>query len=154
MTEILEPAALPDGSPLARLFAIIGEIDTADEAEQRDAAELAAGHHLYTQYADTLGRALDPDDWSGFAAVKTLRLEASAVAWLHHTHISESDDARDVLTLLVPCACGHGYVAYELENEDDLLEILTDLRPTGGRVRHQPGDDECASVPTRAFTRK
>ncbi|MFD5898646.1 hypothetical protein [Streptomyces sp. NPDC060366] len=152
MTETLEPVAAADGSPLARLFAIVGEIDTADEAEQRDAAELAAGHHLYTQYADTLDRALDQDDWTGHPAVKNLRLGSSAVAWLHgglwlhHTHGRETDEDRDVLTLIVPCSCGRGYVPYELENEDDLLKILTGLRPTGGHVTHEPGSGECDSV--------
>ncbi|WP_381805574.1 hypothetical protein [Streptomyces niveus] len=82
-TGLLEPAAPADGSPLARLFAIVDEIDTDGEAEQRAAAELAAGHHLYTQYTDTLDRALDPDDWTGHTAVKNPRLGSSAVAWLH-----------------------------------------------------------------------
>lgn len=154
VTETLEPAVLPDGSPLARLFAIAAESDTADELEQRDAAELTAGHHLYTQYSATLDRALEPEDWSGHTVVKANRLEASAVAWLHgglwlhHTlDISETYGACDVLTLIVPCACGTGYVEYELEDEDDLVGVLTDLRRTGGRVRHDPSGEECASVP-------
>ncbi|WP_381805576.1 hypothetical protein [Streptomyces niveus] len=54
----------------------------------------------------------------------------------------------------MPCSCGHGYVPYELENEDDLLEILTGLRRTGGSVPHERDGYECASVPARAFTQK
>ncbi|MFI2292928.1 hypothetical protein [Streptomyces niveus] len=154
MTETLEPAVLPHGSPLARLFAIAAESATVGEVEQRDAAELTAGHHLYTQYSDTLDRALEPEDWNGHPSVKTNRLEASAVAWLHgglwlhHTlDISEAYGARDVLTLIVPCACGTGYVEYELEDEDDLIGVLTDLRRTGGHVWHESSGEECASVP-------
>lgn len=155
MTDILEPLvapALDDASPLARLFAMVSELDTYTEAEQRDDAELAAAHHVYNAYSATVGQVLDGDDnWSGKVAVKDNRLEASAVAWLeggfwlHHTlDISEDDGARDVLTLIAPCACGSGYVDFQLENEDDLLEVLTDLRRTHGRVPHDDG--ECASV--------
>lgn len=157
MTETLTPALVPaldDDSPLARLFAMVGESDAVSEAEQRDEAELTAVHHLYTQYAGTAGQVLDPEDWHGHLAVKTNRMEASAVAWLegglwlHHTlDISETYGARDVLTLIVPCACGTGYVEYELEDEEDLFAVLTVLRGTGGRVRHEPGGDECASIP-------
>ncbi|MFE9348005.1 hypothetical protein [Streptomyces olivaceus] len=155
MTNILETAVIPaldDASPLARLFAMISERDAHTEAEQRDDAETAAAQHVYTQYGATLGQVLYDEDWSGRIAVKDNRLEASAVAWLegglwlHHTlDISEYDGAHDVLTLLVPCACDSGYIAFHLENEEDLLEILTDLRRTRGRVPHQ--HDDCASGP-------
>lgn len=157
MTDILEAAVVPaldDASPLARLFAMVSELDTYTEAEQRDDAEIAAAHHVFNQYGATVGQVLDgDDDWTGRIAVKDNQLEASAVAWLegglwlHHTlDISEDDGARDVLTLIAPCACGSGYIDFQLENEEDLLEILTDLRRTGGRVPHRH-DDDCASVP-------
>jgi hypothetical protein len=157
VTDILEAALVPaldDASPLARLFALVSEYDTYTEAEQREDAELAAAHHTFNAYGATIGQVLDGDDWTGQIALKDNRLEASAVAWLegglwlHHTlDISESDGARDVLTLIAPCACGSGYIDYQLENEDDLLQILTDLRRTHGRVPHDDG--ECASVPAQ-----
>ncbi|WP_245766714.1 hypothetical protein [Streptomyces colonosanans] len=153
MTDILEPAVVPvldDASPLARLFAMVGDAYT--EAEQRDDAEVAAAHHVYNAYGATLGLVLGGEDWAGQISVKDNRLEASAVAWLegglwlHHAlAISEDDGARDVLTLIAPCACGSGYFDIQLENEEDLLEILTGLRRTGGRVPH-PYDDDCGSV--------
>lgn len=155
MTDILEPAVVPaldDASPLARLFAMVGELDAYTDAEQCDDAEVAAAHHTYNQYGATVGQAVDGEDWSGRIPVKDNRLEASAVAWLegglwlHHTlDISEENGARDVLTLIAPCACGSGYVDFQLEGEEDLLEILTGLRRTGGRVPHR--HDDCASVP-------
>ncbi|MEU1789152.1 hypothetical protein ABZ553_25440 [Streptomyces sparsogenes] len=163
MTEILEPAAdLDDDSPLALLFAMVDELDTCSEAEQREEAELTAAHHVYNHYGSTLGQALDPDDWSGKVAVTANRLEASATAWLdgglwlHHTlHISENDGARDVLTLIVPCTCGRGYVDYELANEEDLISLIAGLRRTGGRVSHEGDEDECASIPDpHALTKK
>ncbi|RZB13267.1 hypothetical protein StrepF001_45110 [Streptomyces sp. F001] len=154
MTDILESpvtSALDDDSPLARLFAMVDDEYTEDE--QRDDAQIAAAHHAYTVYGATIGQVLEDMDWAGQIAVKDNRLEASAVAWLegglwlHHTrNISEADGARDVLMLIVPCACGRGYVDFQLEGEEDLLQILTDLRRTGGRAAHQH-DEDCASVP-------
>ncbi|MDX2630293.1 hypothetical protein PV381_27700 [Streptomyces scabiei] len=94
MTDILEPVvapALDDASPLARLFAMVSELDTYTEAEQRDDAEIAAAHHVYNAYSATVGQVLDGEDWAGQIPVKDNRLEASAVAWLeggfwlHHT---------------------------------------------------------------------
>lgn len=57
-------------------------------------------------------------DWRGYPALRNdiLGLEPLAVAWLdgdlwlHHAlRISETDGARDVLTLIVPRTCGHGH---------------------------------------------
>ncbi|WP_432158822.1 hypothetical protein [Streptomyces sp. bgisy153] len=154
MTDILDSpvaSALDDDSPLARLFAMIDDEYTEDE--QRDDAEIAAAHHVYNAYGATIGQALDGENWDGKIALRDNRLEASAVAWLegglwlHHTlAISEADGARDVLTLIAPCACGRGYVDFQMDGEEDLLQILTDLRRTGGRVAHQH-DEDCASVP-------
>lgn len=153
MTETLHPVAAADGSPLARLFAIVSEFETAGATESREAAALAAGHHLYTQYGATLDLVLDQEAWSGRAAVKKPRLESSADAWLegglwlHHTRrTSDTDGDGDVLTLIVPCDCGTGYVDYELDGEDDLIGLLTGLRRTGGHVTHEPGSGECDSV--------
>ncbi|MCQ9134589.1 hypothetical protein [Streptomyces hilarionis] len=155
MTDILKPViapALDDASPLARLFAVVSELDAHTEAKQREDAELAAAHHVYNAYPGTVGQVLDSEAWTGQAAVKDNRLAASAVAWLqggswlHHIlHISENDGAHDVLTLIAPCACDGGYVDFRLEDEDDLLEILNDLRRSHGRVPHHDG--ECTSVP-------
>lgn len=154
MTDILESPvapALADDSPLARLFAMVDDEPTADE--QRDDAQTAAAHYAYNAYGATIGQVLEAMDWAGQTPVKDNRLEASATAWLegglwlHHTlNISEADGAIDVLTLIVPCGCGNGYVDFQLESEEDLMEILADLRRTGGRVAHQH-DEDCASVP-------
>ncbi|MFI1035975.1 hypothetical protein [Streptomyces sp. NPDC020951] len=145
MTDIPESplaSALDDDSPLARLFAMVDGEATADE--QRDDAQPAAAHYAYTVHGATVGQVLEDMDRAGQTPVKDNRLEASTVAWLegglqlHHTlHISEAAGARDVLTLIVPCACGRGYVDFQLENEEDLMEILTDLRRTGGRAAHR-----------------
>ena len=154
MTDILESpvaSALEDDSPLARLFAMVDAEPTADE--QREDAQLAAAHCAYTRYGATIGLVLEDMDWTGQIPVKDNGLESSAIAWLegglwlHHTlNISEADGATNVLTLIVPCACGRGYVDFQLESEEDLMEILADLRRTGGRVAHQH-DEDCASVP-------
>jgi hypothetical protein len=111
VTDILESpvtSALDDDSPLARLFAMVG--DDYTDAEQRDDAQTAAAHHVYNAYGSTIGQVLEDMDWAGQTPVKDNRLEASAIAWLegglwlHHTlHISQADGARDVLTLIVPC---------------------------------------------------
>ncbi|MEU0102923.1 hypothetical protein [Streptomyces sp. NPDC006267] len=157
MTETLTPPAA--GSPLALLF----DITTAAQQtariaqdEERDMAATAAADHVYTAYPNTLGRAVDHDAWTGFPALRDHGGQPSAAAyldgglWLHHT-IPALGDFRDVLTLLVPCDCGHGYVPSLLEDERDLLELLQELRPTGGRAVHRgdTGGPYCASTPNR-----
>ncbi|SCK63179.1 MULTISPECIES: hypothetical protein [unclassified Streptomyces] len=97
---------------------------------------------------------MDHDTWTGFPALRDNFVQPSAVPhldrglWLHHT-ITADADYRDVLTLLVPCTCGHGYVPTLLEDERDLLELLTELRATGGRAVHSDdtGGPYCDSIP-------
>ncbi|PVC80774.1 hypothetical protein DBP19_35370 [Streptomyces sp. CS090A] len=161
MTEILTPpltcptGASPD-SPLAVLFSIAATSGRLTLEEERESAETTAADHVYTAYPDTLGQAVDHDAWTGYPALRDNAVQPSAVAhldgglWLHHT-ITADADYRDVLTLLVPCTCGHGYVASLLEDENDLLELLQELRPTGGHAVHSgdTGGPYCASTPTR-----
>lgn len=152
MTETLTPPAT--GSPLALLFDIAATTAALGQDEERDLAETAAADHIYAAYPDTLGRAVDHDTWSGFPALRDNFVEPSAVThldgglWLHHT-ITADADYRDALTLLVPCACGHGYVPSLLEDERDLLKLLTELRATGGRAVHSNdnGGPYCDSIP-------
>jgi len=154
VTETLTPpAAVAAGadSPLAILFDIARAIGVPIEDEQREDAETAALHYVWNVYPDTLGKALDEDDWSGRPALAGVGLEPSAIAyldggwWLHHT--TDVDQERDVLTLLAPCTCGRGYVDRVLDGEWDLLQILTDLRATGGRFPHDNDRPDCASLP-------
>ncbi|MCD9899087.1 hypothetical protein LUR56_01020 [Streptomyces sp. MT29] len=161
MTEILTPpltcptGASPD-SPLAVLFNIAATSARFTLEEERESAETTAADHIYTAYPDTLGQAVDHDAWTGYPALRDNAVQPSAVAhldgglWLHHT-ITADADYRDVLTLLVPCTCGHGYVASLLEDENDLLELLEELRPTGGHAVHSgdTGGPYCASTPIR-----
>jgi hypothetical protein len=151
VTETLTPptiAASAD-SPLALLFDIALEIGVQGEDEQRDNAETAALDHVWNAYPDTLGKALDDDDWSGKAALAGAGLEPSAVAyldgglWLHHS--SDGDQERDVLTLIAPCTCGNGYVDTVLDGESDLLQVLNDLRATAGRFPHDTDRPDCDS---------
>ncbi|MEU2149652.1 MULTISPECIES: hypothetical protein [Streptomyces albovinaceus subgroup] len=155
MTEALTPPAT--GSPLALLFDIAATAHLAlrlVQDEEREQAETAAADHIYTAYPDTLSQAVDQDAWTGFPALMDNNVHPSAVAhldgglWLHHT-ITADADYRDVLTLLVPCACGLGYVPSLLEDERDLLELLTELRATGGRGVHSAdnGGPYCDSIP-------
>lgn len=154
MTETLTPPVT--GSPLAFLFDIVATSARLTLEEEQDGAETAAADHVYTAYPDTLGQAVDHDAWTGHPALRDNALRPSAVAhldgglWLHHT-ITPDADYRDVLTLLVPCTCGHGYVPSLLEDENDLLELLQELRPTGGRAVHSgdTGGPYCASTPAR-----
>ncbi|MEU0119061.1 hypothetical protein ABZ137_36640 [Streptomyces bobili] len=151
MTETLTPptAAVGADSPLALLFDIALEIGTQGEDEQRDNAETAALDHVWNAYPDTLGKALDDDDWSGRPAVPGAVLEPCAVAyldgglWLHHT--VDGDQEQDVLTLIAPCTCGNGYIDTVLDGERDLLQVLTDLRATGGRFPHNSDGPDCDS---------
>ena len=156
MTEILTAPVgrLAADSPLAILFDIAATTGRASQDEERDGAETAAADHVYRAYADTLGRVLEHCEWTGHPAVKDNSFEPSAVAylggglWLHHTVTSDAD-YRDVLTLIVPCACERGYVGWQLEDENDLLAILADLRRTDGRTMHDgdTGGPYCASIP-------
>ncbi|MGX1913600.1 hypothetical protein ACWIID_32875 [Streptomyces phaeochromogenes] len=148
MTETLTPAvAVGADSPLALLFDIALEIGTQGEDEQCEDAKTAALHHVWSAYPDTLGKAVDEDDWSGRPAVPGV--EPCAVAyldggwWLHHT--VDGGQEHDVLTLIAPCTCGNGYVDTVLDGESDLLEVLNDLRPTGGRFPHNSDDPDCDS---------
>ncbi|MDL5206538.1 hypothetical protein [Streptomyces sp. ALI-76-A] len=127
---------------------------TADE-ECEDAVT-AAAHHVYTAYPDTLATVLEAMDWHGYPALRaagTGSYEPSAVAWLdggvwlHHTlRLSERDGASDILTLVVPCTCGRGYIDIVLDGEEMLLEILNELRPTDGRSVHDAVSGDCRSV--------
>ncbi|MGW1438674.1 hypothetical protein ACWD7M_25950 [Streptomyces griseus] len=157
MIETLTPPAA--GSPLALLFGITTAEQQAARVvqdEERDMAATAAADHVYTAYPNTLGRAVDHDAWTGFPTLRDHGLQLSAVAyldggiWLYHT-IPALGDFRDVLTLLVPCDCGHGYVPSLLENERDLLELLRELRLADGRAVHRgdTGGAYCASIPAR-----
>ncbi|MFJ3228996.1 hypothetical protein ACIPJS_37350 [Streptomyces sp. NPDC086783] len=66
--------------------------------------------------------------------------------WLPYLlRITEADGASDVVTLIVPCTCGRGYVDILLDAEDALMEILEELQPTHGRSPHTDVSD-CASV--------
>ncbi|WAU82256.1 hypothetical protein O1Q96_22350 [Streptomyces sp. Qhu-G9] len=91
-----------------------------------------------TTYPDTLAAVVDALDWQGHPALQNTgtgagSFEPSAVAWLHHTlRTTEADGASDVLTLIVPCTCGHGYTDIVLDTEEVLLEVLAELRPTHG----------------------
>ncbi|MGW2770559.1 hypothetical protein [Streptomyces sp. NPDC001275] len=158
MAETLIPSARPyaPDSPLAHLLDMAHAADLPSADEQRDEAETAAAHHIYEQYTDTLGKVIEACDWSGYPALRPdgfRSYEPSALVWLdgglwlHHTlHISE-DGARNVLTLITPCTCGRGYVDVLIENETDLLTILADLRPTGGRTPHSDaGPFGCGST--------
>lgn len=146
----------PD-SPLAQLMEIVAAaVDEASEEEERDAAETTAVHHVHQAYACSLAQAVDSEVWQGYPTVRehgARRWEASAVAclgdglWLHHTlRISEADGASDVLTLIVPCTCGHGYTDIVLDTEEDLIEVLAELRPTYGRSLHDDHVLDCRSV--------
>ncbi|MGY1503641.1 hypothetical protein ACW4TU_44995 (plasmid) [Streptomyces sp. QTS52] len=151
MTETLTPPTIAAGadSPLALLFDIALQIGVQGEDEQRDDAETAALDHVWNAYPDTLGKALDDDGWSGHPAHEGAGLEPSAVAyldgglWLHHS--SDGDQERDVLTLIAPCTCGNGYIDTVLDGEFDLLQVLNDLRATGGRFPHDSDGAGCDS---------
>ncbi|WP_331718611.1 hypothetical protein OG985_49480 (plasmid) [Streptomyces sp. NBC_00289] len=159
MTDTLHSPARAYGadSPLAYLLDLADQEGGAPtDQEQRDDAETAAAHHVY---AYSLEQVVDAVAWHGYPAVLEAGRrgwEASAVAWLdgglwlHHTlRISEADGASDVLTLIVPCTCGRGYVDIGLDSEDVLMDILTELRPTCGRSPHDDRDPlDCASVKT------
>ncbi|MEU6631761.1 hypothetical protein ABZ905_26290 [Streptomyces parvus] len=143
-------------SPLALLYDIAATAHLTHrfvQDEERELAETAAADHIYTAYPDTLGQALDHEAWSGFPALRDNNVQPSAVAhldgglWLHHT-ITADTDHRDALTLLMPCICGHGYVPTLLEDERDLLELLRELRATGGAVHSDDtGGPYCDSIP-------
>ncbi|MEV5012790.1 hypothetical protein [Streptomyces sp. NPDC055692] len=162
MAKTLIPLARPyaPDSPLAHLLDMAHAADIPSADGQREEAETAAAHHIYEQYTDTLGKVIEACDWSGYPALRSDGFrshEPSAVVWLdgglwlHHTlHISE-DGARNVLTLITPCTCGRGYVDVLIENETDLLAILADLRPTGGRTPHgDAGPYGCGSTQSLA----
>lgn len=148
-------------SPLAYLLNLAAQAAGPDENEQRTDAETAAAHHIYQAYPYSLAQVLEATDWQGYPGWEGdggRRLEASAVAWLdgglwlHHTlHITE--DARDALTLIVPCTCTRGYVDVLLDTEDGLIEILTELRPTYGRSLHSDTHSDCLSIPASPLAR-
>ncbi|WP_327170173.1 hypothetical protein OG471_00920 [Streptomyces sp. NBC_01336] len=151
MTEILTPPATH--SPLAFLFDIVATTARLNREEECDGAETAAADHVYSAFPDTVGRALEHDAWTGYPALRDEAIAPSAVAyldgglWLHHT-ITHDADYRDVLTLIVPCTCGRGYAALQLEDESDLLEVLDELRTAAGRSAHggDTGGLYCAST--------
>ncbi|MGW7261142.1 hypothetical protein [Streptomyces sp. NPDC054834] len=156
MTTVSRTRPYAPDSPLALLLELAADATGPDENEQRQDAETAAAHHVYRAYADTLARAVDALDWQGHPAVTLAdgrRIEPAAVAWLdggawlHHTlNISEAHGASDVLTLIVPCTCGRGYVDILLDAEDVLIEILAELAPTHGRSPHSVTPVDCHSV--------
>ncbi|WP_329438019.1 hypothetical protein [Streptomyces canus] len=126
MTETLTPPTVAAGadSPLALLFDIALEIGVQGEDEQREDAKTAALDHIWSHYPDTLGKAVDDDDWTGRPAVPQAGLEPCAVAyldggwWLHHT--VDGDQERDVFTLIAPCTCQNGCIDTVLDGERDL----------------------------------
>lgn len=144
----------PD-SPLAYLLDLAASMSGPDEAEMREDAATTAAHHVYTAYPQSLGQAVDADDWQGYPVTTTgddRRMEPSAVAWLdgglwlHHTlRITEQDGATDLLTLIVPCTCGR-YTDVTLDSEETLLDLLADLAPTRGQSVHDDRHGDCASV--------
>ncbi|MFC8201710.1 hypothetical protein ACFUTV_40975 [Streptomyces sp. NPDC057298] len=143
-------------SPLAHLLDMAQALGAPDADEQREDAVTTAAHHVYTAYPDTLAAVVDALDWQGHPALRDTSagsFEPSAVAWLdgglwlHHTlRTTEADGASDVLTLIVPCTCGHGYTDIVLDTEDVLLELLAELRPTHGQSPHDDGAPDCHSV--------
>ncbi|MFD3851417.1 hypothetical protein ACFWVB_36890 [Streptomyces microflavus] len=156
MTETLTPPAT--GSPLALLFDIAAttaqRTNGLVQDEERKVAETAAADHIHTAYPETLGQVVDHDAWIGFPALRDSGVQPGVAAylgdglWLHHT-ITADADHQDALTLLSPCICGHGCVPSLLLDETDLLELLQDLRPTGGRAVHRgdTGGPYCAGIP-------
>ncbi|MEU1600458.1 hypothetical protein ABZ468_48855 [Streptomyces sp. NPDC005708] len=157
MTETLVPptATVGENTPLAILFDIAAAIavpseDEQRKDEQREEAVTAALHYLWNTYPDTLGKALNEEDWHGMPAVPGAGLEPSAVAflggglWLHHT--TDVDQSRDLLTLVAPCTCGNGYVDRLLDGEWELVWILTDLTATYGRFPHNTDRPHCMSI--------
>ncbi|WP_331724020.1 hypothetical protein [Streptomyces sp. NBC_00005] len=158
MTKTLAQLPYAADSPIAYLLDLAADVDEPSEDEQRDDAQTTAAHHIYRAYLNSISHVLEVTDWQGYPAwegVGGRRFEPSAVAWLdgglwlHHTlHISEADGARDVLTLIVPCTCTRGYVDILLDTEDDLIEILAELRPTHGRSPHSVTPVDCHSVQT------
>lgn len=52
------------------------------------------------------------------------------------------------MTLIVPCTCARGYVDILLDTEDDLIELLSELRPTHGRSPHTDTPVDCHSIRT------
>ncbi|WP_331730811.1 hypothetical protein OG933_45195 (plasmid) [Streptomyces sp. NBC_00016] len=143
----------PD-SPLAFLLEVAADAYGPDESEQREDAETAAAHHTYAAYPQTLAQAVEAAHWQGAAATDSggRRVEPSAVAWLdgglwlHHTlRITEYDGAADLLTLVVPCTCGH-YTNITLDGEEMLLELLAELAPTHGRSMHDDTVGDCRSI--------
>lgn len=142
-------------SPVAHLLDMAEGIGQPTEDEQCEDAVTAAAHYVYNAYPDTLGTVLDAMDWTGHPALHSagFAFEPAATAWLdgglwlHHTlRISEADGAVDVLTLIVPCTCGHGYTDIVLDSEDMLIEILAELRPTHGKSVHDDSHDDCRTV--------
>ncbi|MET8411096.1 hypothetical protein ABZV34_23840 [Streptomyces sp. NPDC005195] len=167
MTDTLHAAARSfcADSPIAYLLELVDQHgDSPSEEEQRQDAEMAAAHHVYGVYGVSLAQVVGADDWQGYPAVTdegTRHWEASAVAWLdgglwlHHTLlITEADGAANVLTLIVPCTCGRGYIDIRLETEEHLMEVLSDFRPTAGLSPHDERDpDDCTSITAEPHSR-
>ncbi|WP_415939997.1 hypothetical protein [Streptomyces sp. 039-1] len=166
MTETLQNPLRPFGadSPIAHLLDLADQMgEPPTDQEQRDDAEVAAAHHVYNEFGFSLARVLDADDWTGYPAVSDhgTRWQASAVAWLdgglwlHHTvRIPEVGPGSDILTLVVPCTCGRGYVDYGFKTEDDLLETFAELKATAGRSPHDDKHPlDCTSVTALTHTR-
>ncbi|MFJ3673706.1 hypothetical protein ACIPSE_45415 [Streptomyces sp. NPDC090106] len=148
MTDTVIPPAVGADSPLAHLFDMVREMSVQGEEEQREDAETAALDHIWCVYPDTLGRFVHEEDWTGKATVAGAGLEPCAVAyldgglWLHHCG-SGGHEYR-VLTLIAPCTCGNGYIDTVVGGETDLLQLLAELQPTGGRFPHSDRAD-CGS---------
>jgi hypothetical protein len=145
MTETTTRLAATD-SPLAFLLDIARQLDTISADDEREDAKTAALDHAWGHYPDTLGKALDEDDWTGYPALTGASLEPSAVAFLDGGLWLHFDRDTQLLTLIVPCTCGRGYVDTVLENEADLLELLKLLAPAGGRFQHDTAKPDCTSA--------
>ncbi|MFI0515813.1 hypothetical protein ACH3Y9_40530 [Streptomyces sp. WSLK1-5] len=153
-TLTVAPRPYAADSPLAHLLDMAQAIGQPTEDEQREDAVTAAAHYIYNTYPSTLGTVLDVMDWTGHPALRDpgFSYEPCAMAWLdgglwlHHTLRITEDGAVDVLTLIVPCTCGHGYTDIVLDSEDMLIEILAELRPTHGKSVHDESLGDCRSV--------
>jgi hypothetical protein len=136
-------ASVPADSPLAFLLNTARELDTMTADDEREDAKTAALDHAWGRYPDTLGQALDEDDWTGYPKLAENELEPSAVAFLDGGLWLHFDSDQELLTLIVPCTCGRGYIDTALDNEADLLDLLKLLHPTHGRFQHNTSSPDC-----------
>ncbi|MER5887274.1 hypothetical protein ABT160_25920 [Streptomyces sp. NPDC001941] len=128
----------PAGS-LAELLALAADYRAAVELRQRREeeermsrertdAESSARFHIQRYFPETLAVVLPQSAWRGYARGSESPLAPCAVAhlgeglWLHHTRNKPFGSAQ-LLTLLVPCACGN-YRHVALPDQFTLSEEL------------------------------